>query len=59
MANAIINKILHQPTTALKQSQNDASGNDYVDAVRTLFDLPAPADHDKEIRPLEDPDQEP
>ena len=58
MANAIINKILHQPTTVLKQSQNDASGNDYVDAVRTLFDLPAPADDDKEIRPLDDPDQE-
>ena len=58
MASAIINKILHQPTTALKQSQNDASGNDYVDAVRALFDLPAPSDDDKEIRSLDDPDQE-
>ena len=58
MANAIINKILHQPTTVLKQSQNDASGNDHVDAVRCLFDLPTPAGDDKEIKPLGDPDQE-
>ncbi len=36
---AIINKVLHQPTTVLKQSQNDASGDRYVDAVRTLFNL--------------------
>jgi len=57
MAGAIINKILHKPTAALKNSQNDTSGEDYVDAVRTLFDLPAPADDDQEIKPLDDSDQ--
>jgi glutamyl-tRNA reductase len=44
MAGAIINKILHKPTAILKNSQNDMSGEDYVDAVRT-------------IKPLDDPDQ--
>ncbi len=58
MAGAIINKVLHQPTAVLKHSQNDTSGEDYVDAVRTLFDLPAPAGDDKEIKPLDDTDQE-
>jgi glutamyl-tRNA reductase len=57
MAGAIINKILHKPTAVLKNSQNDTSGEDYVDAVRTLFDLPAPADDDQEIKSLDDPDQ--
>ena len=57
MAGAIINKILHKPTAVLKNSQNDTSGEDYVDAVRTLFDLPAPSDDDQEIKPLDDPDQ--
>ena len=57
MTNAMINKILHQPTAVLKQSQNSTSGEDYVDAVRTLFDLPAPTGEDKDIKPLDDPDQ--
>jgi glutamyl-tRNA reductase len=57
MAGAIINKILHKPTAILKNSQNDTSGEDYVDAVRTLFDLPAPSDDDQEIKPLDDSDQ--
>jgi len=57
MAGAIINKILHKPTAVLKNSQNDTSGEDYVDAVRTLFDLPAPADDNQEIKSLDDPDQ--
>jgi glutamyl-tRNA reductase len=58
MAGAIINKILHQPTSVLKRTQNDTSGEDYVDAVRALFDLPAPTNDDKEIKPLDDTDQE-
>jgi len=58
MAGAIINKVLHQPTAVLKRSQNDSSGEDYVDAVRILFDLPTPAGDDKEIKPLDDSDQE-
>lgn len=38
---AIINKALHQPITALKNIQNDPAGDNYVEALRTLFDLPA------------------
>ncbi len=57
MAGAIINKILHQPTSLLKRTQDDTSGEDYVDAVRALFDLPALANDDKEIKPLDDSDQ--
>ena len=58
MANAIVNKVLHTPTSVLKQAQIDGSGEDYVDAVRTLFDLPAPEHEDNEIKPLDDNDQE-
>lgn len=57
MAGAIINKVLHPPTTILKRAQNGTSGEDYVDAVRVLFDLPAPAEDDKDIKPLDDSDQ--
>jgi glutamyl-tRNA reductase len=58
MANAIVNKVLHTPTSVLKQAQSDGSGEDYVDAVRALFDLPAPEHDDNEIKPLDDSDQE-
>jgi glutamyl-tRNA reductase len=58
MTGAIVNKILHQPTSVLKRAQNDTSGEDYVDAVRVLFDLPTPSDDDKEIKPLEDSAEE-
>ncbi|HDR47211.1 MAG TPA: glutamyl-tRNA reductase [Geoalkalibacter subterraneus] len=40
MAAAIVNKALHAPITVLKKTQNDAEGDNYVEAVRTLFDLP-------------------
>lgn len=40
MASAIVNKILHQPTNILKKSQDGSDGDLYIDAVRTLFDLP-------------------
>ena len=55
MANAIVNKILHHPTNVLKQSQNGSGGDLYVDAVRTLFDLPDTADaQQKEAEPLDE-----
>ncbi len=44
MTSAIVNKILHQPTNVLKQANNNGDGNLYIDAVRTLFDLPDPVD---------------
>ena len=53
LTSAIINKVLHQPITTLKNSQNDASGDSYVDAVRALFDL-TPPEPEGEIKPLED-----
>lgn len=43
MTSAIINKILHKPTSILKDAQNISDGNLYIDAVRTLFDLPEPS----------------
>ena len=44
MTAAIVNKILHHPTNILKQSQNGGGSDRYVDAVRTLFDLPENTD---------------
>ncbi|HKL49057.1 MAG TPA: glutamyl-tRNA reductase [Desulfuromonadales bacterium] len=43
LTRSIVNKILHNPTAVLKQSQGDAAGDTYVDAIRTLFDLPHPS----------------
>jgi glutamyl-tRNA reductase len=37
---AIINKILHPPTTFLKQTNVEASADLYLDTLRTLFQLP-------------------
>jgi glutamyl-tRNA reductase len=54
MANAIVNKILHRPIAVLKRTQNDTSGEDYVDAVRELFDLPAPTPDDTPLEPIDD-----
>ena len=42
MTSAIVNKILHHPTNVLKTAGADGNGSQYVDAVRTLFDLPEP-----------------
>ncbi len=39
---AIVNKVLHPPITILKKTQNDPSGDSYVEAVRTLFELEPP-----------------
>jgi len=57
LAGSIISKSLHHPTAVLKSAQNDSSGEDNDEADRTLHDLPAPADDDKEIMPLDDSDQ--
>jgi glutamyl-tRNA reductase len=58
MTNALINKLLHQPIAVLKRSQEADGGEDYVDAVRTLFDLPTPAVDDHDIKPLDDNDDQ-
>ncbi len=44
MSAAIVNKILHQPTQMLRQASQGGDGSVYLDAVRTLFDLPAPSE---------------
>ena len=37
----VINKILHDPLTLLKQKNEEAMADLYLDALRTLFKLPA------------------
>jgi len=59
MTNAIVNKLLHRPVALLKRTQNETSGEDYVDAVRALFDLPAPAADETPIEPLDDQNEKP
>jgi len=39
MSMALMNKILHPPTKALKQAQKDECAQQYVDALQVLFDL--------------------
>jgi glutamyl-tRNA reductase len=53
LTSAIVNKVLHQPITILKQSQNGMIGENYVDAVRVLFDL-EPVQPMGEIKALDD-----
>jgi glutamyl-tRNA reductase len=40
MTSAIINKILHDPLSRLKQKDEEAMSDIYVDVLRTLFQLP-------------------
>lgn len=39
LTQAIVNKILHTPLVALKQSAGDPEGSSHVEAARVLFDL--------------------
>jgi glutamyl-tRNA reductase len=40
LTSAIVNKILHTPSTLLKQSNEEAMADFYLDTLRTLFQLP-------------------
>jgi glutamyl-tRNA reductase len=40
LTSAIINKILHAPTTLLKQTNEEATADLYLDALQALFGLP-------------------
>ena len=40
LTSAIVNKILHTPLTLLKQTDEEAMADLFVDALRTLFQLP-------------------
>jgi glutamyl-tRNA reductase len=39
MSQALINKILHQPTAGLKRVQKGSEAQPYVDALQELFEL--------------------
>lgn len=58
MSNALLNKIMHRPIELLKNGQGDNRGEDYVDAVRALFELPEPDPDETEIKPLDSESQE-
>ncbi|HBT81967.1 MAG: glutamyl-tRNA reductase [Desulfuromonadales bacterium GWD2_61_12] len=55
LSSAIVNKVLHQPITVLKQAQNNAAGDSYVEAVRVLFNLEPPRP-EEELKTLDDPE---
>jgi len=40
MVDAATNKLCHQPTSRLKELVGDPRGDEYVDALRDLYDLP-------------------
>jgi len=40
LTSAIIKKILHTPSTLLKQTNEEAMADLYLDTLRTLFQLP-------------------
>lgn len=50
LTSAIINKILHDPLTLLKQTNEEAMADFYLDTLRTLFRLPerSPEEEEKE-----------
>ncbi|MBI1921611.1 MAG: glutamyl-tRNA reductase [Geobacter sp.] len=56
LTSAIINKLLHQPTSTLKQTGQGGRTDLYVDALRQLFDL-STAQPEEEYAPLEDVDE--
>jgi glutamyl-tRNA reductase len=51
---AIMNKLLHAPTAALKQAGQGGRVDLYVDALRQLFDLEAAAEEKEELELEED-----
>lgn len=53
MTSAIINKILHEPITQLKRSDEDFPSDLYIDAIRILFKLqevPSKMEEEKDAR---------
>ena len=51
---AIMNKLLHAPTAALKKAGQGGRVDLYVDALRQLFDLEAAPEQDEELELEED-----
>ncbi len=48
MTSAIVNKILHDPLVRLKQKDEEALSEVYIDALRTLFQLPDTVSEEQE-----------
>ncbi len=48
LTSAIVNKILHEPLTRLKQKDEGAMTDLYVEAIRSLFRLPERTDENEE-----------
>lgn len=40
VTRGLVNKLLHEPTVRVKEAAGSDSGDIYVDALRSLFDLP-------------------
>lgn len=53
LTSALINKLLHHPTSLLKKSDQGNRTNLYLDALQALFDLKRPEDNSPELE-LED-----
>jgi glutamyl-tRNA reductase len=57
LTSAILNKILHTPSTLLRQSNEEAMADFYLDTLRTLFQLPeAPPESFDETKEKENGD---
>jgi glutamyl-tRNA reductase len=54
LTNAIMNKLLHPPTSLLKSTGEGGRTDLYVDAVRALFELQAPGQQQEDLGELEE-----
>ena len=54
LTGAIVNKLLHQPTSMLKRSEQGNRHDLYVDALRNLFDLETPETEPLDLADLEE-----
>ncbi|HJV35927.1 glutamyl-tRNA reductase [Geomonas sp.] len=54
LTNAYMNKLLHQPTSVLKKTEQGNRNDLYVDALRNLFDLQAGDHAENNLMELED-----
>jgi glutamyl-tRNA reductase len=48
LTSAIVNKILHTPLTLLKQTNEEAMADLFIDTLRTLFGLPEKSEMEEE-----------
>ncbi len=46
MTRALVNKLLHEPTTRLREQASNGNAERYAETVRDLFDLDPPGNGD-------------